>query len=67
MMFSRNRVRIFSPYHLNGYLPYTKGERLRLLEEDNRRLTDSFHSCIDDLNSLRSLSRANTVGLFPLF
>lgn len=31
-----------------------------MLEEDNRRLSDSFNSCIDDINGLR-LSRATTV------
>ncbi|KAH9924732.1 uncharacterized protein B0H18DRAFT_934089 [Fomitopsis serialis] len=31
-----------------------QGERLRTLEEENRRLSDSLHSCLDDVSSVRN-------------
>ncbi|KAI0704325.1 hypothetical protein BC835DRAFT_1262074 [Cytidiella melzeri] len=31
-----------------------QGERLRTLEEDNRRLSETLHSCLDDISVLRS-------------
>ncbi|KAI0923863.1 hypothetical protein AcW1_006700 [Taiwanofungus camphoratus] len=34
-----------------------QSERLRMLEEDNRRLSDSLHSCLEDINSIRSAPR----------
>ncbi|OCH87509.1 hypothetical protein OBBRIDRAFT_759549 [Obba rivulosa] len=37
-----------------------QNERLRLLEEDNRRLSESLHSCLEDINSIRSATRPNT-------
>ncbi|KAI0343196.1 hypothetical protein BDW22DRAFT_1356795 [Trametopsis cervina] len=31
-----------------------QAERLRTLEDENRRLSETVHSCLDDINSLRS-------------
>lgn len=42
--------------------PYT-GERLRALEEDNRRLSESLHSCLEDITSIRSSAAPRPVSL----
>ncbi|EMD38948.1 hypothetical protein CERSUDRAFT_112661 [Gelatoporia subvermispora B] len=50
--------------HLNVERLYDQlrdqNERLRLLEEDNRRLSESLHSCLEDINSLRTSIRPST-------
>ena len=33
-------------------------ERLRVLEEDNRRLTENLHACLEDIHNMRSSSAA---------
>lgn len=43
------------------------GDRLRALEEDNRRLSDAMGSCLEDLNHLRHAPpRPPTVRLHPI-
>lgn len=37
------------------------GDRLRTLEDENRRLSDSLSSCLDDISSVR-----NSIQLKPV-
>ena len=40
------------PSHVHPFA----GERLRLLEDDNRRLSDALDSCLEDLHHMRNVS-----------
>lgn len=42
--------------HILYRLIYSIGERLRSLEDDNRRLSDTLSSCLEDLGQLRGIS-----------
>ncbi|KAI0766906.1 hypothetical protein BD413DRAFT_142824 [Trametes elegans] len=41
-------------YHLTS--PFFTGDRLRSLEEDNRRLSETLTGCLEDLSQLRTVS-----------
>ncbi|KAI8996541.1 hypothetical protein BD414DRAFT_409446 [Trametes punicea] len=43
-----------------------QSERLRALEEDNRRLSDTLSSCLDDLNQLRHVSSRPQLSESPV-
>ena len=39
-------------------------ERLRALEEDNRRLSESLHTCLEEITSLRSSAAPRPVSVY---